>query len=82
MTKESITTPFNPYALWVVMARRRITAPKLAKKLGKKTSKINRYLLGMNEPSEADLKTLSRVLKWPVGFFSNLKVQPPDWSSI
>jgi hypothetical protein len=73
---------FNPYALWVVMARRRVTAPELAQKIHKRTSKINRFLLGINEPSDSDLRSLSRALDWPIGFFTNASVQPPDWSTI
>jgi hypothetical protein len=73
---------FNPFALWVVMARRRVTASELAAKLHKRTSKINRFLLGINEPSESELKVIARVLDWPIGFFSNTRVQPPDWISI
>jgi hypothetical protein len=83
VTARALAPPaFNPAALWVVMARRRMTAPELAAKLGKRTSKINRFLLGINEPSEADLLALSRVLNWPVGFFTRPHVQPPEWISI
>jgi transcriptional regulator with XRE-family HTH domain len=82
MAKHPLGAAFNPYALWVVMARRGVTAPELAKKLGKRTSKINRFLLGINEPSDSELQTISRVLDWPIGFFTNTNVKPPDWISI
>ena len=79
--KRPLGTAFNPYALWVAMARRRLSAPELARKIGKRTSKINRFLLGINEPSEDDLQKISCALDWPIGFFSNANIQPPDWSS-
>lgn len=74
--------PFNPVALQIVMARRMITAPELAQRIGKKTSKVNRYLLGINEPSAADLDRIAEALDWPVGFFTRSSVERIDESTV
>jgi hypothetical protein len=73
---------FNPDRLKIVMMRRQIKAPELAQKIGKKSSKVQRYVLGINEPSEIEVKKISAALNWPEGFFYLGPVSWPDWSSI
>lgn len=69
---------YNPVALRVAMARRHVTAPELAAKIGKRSSKITRYMLGINEPSDDDMRQIARALEWPIGFFRNPAVEWPS----
>jgi transcriptional regulator with XRE-family HTH domain len=69
---------YNPVALRVAMARRRLTAPELAARIGKRSSKVQRFLMGINEPSEANLATIARALEWPVEFFYNTRIVWPS----
>jgi len=73
---------FNPVALSVVMARRHTTAPELAKALGKRTSKVTKYLFGISEPSEQEIARIAQHFSWPVGFFYRHDIPVIDPNSV
>lgn len=73
---------FNPQRLWIVMQRRRVTAPELAKLLKIRSSRMHRICLGISDPTPREIQKLSDVLNWPAGWFFKTEDLSFDWCSI
>jgi Zn-dependent peptidase ImmA (M78 family)/DNA-binding XRE family transcriptional regulator len=73
---------FNPKRLSLARKRRRLTAKALAEKTGLAADTISRLENGINDPDEATVGKLARVLSFPMKFFYDQDPEDIDTGAV
>lgn len=72
---NTVEIVFEPSRLSLARRRKGWSRPELAKRAGIKPRTINAYEMGERAPSDENLRTLARVLEFPIAFFGLGKVE-------
>ena len=74
--------PFNPTRLDLARRRRGMTKKQLAEQLEVSTRMLNQYERGDSAPSDATMKKLAAVLRFPADFFFGDTVEEPSVAGV